>query len=210
MPRSRNINRRRPNSRRPRRSRIPAVQRSLASPDRTYSFVREYVEPTLYQIANVAAISAYDYQLAYLPGYTEFTALFDQYRIDKVVVKLTPHYNVGFPAANVTYPRLYAAVDYSDKGVPASLNELRQYANCTITPAFKGITRTFVPKCAQALYSGVFTSYGSVSKGWVDVNSPSVQFYGLKLGLDPGEVGQTALQGYFIDVTAHVSFRNPK
>jgi hypothetical protein len=38
---------------------------------------------------------------------------------------------------------------------------------------------------STALYAGSFTSFGNVSSPWIDMASPNVEHYGVKIGMTP-------------------------
>lgn len=64
---------------------------------------------------------------------TEFTGLFDQYRIDRVTIKLIPmvHMQVldGTAVAPVNPGMIYHAVDYDDANNPTNAAYMQQYQN---------------------------------------------------------------------------------
>lgn len=69
------------------------------------------------------------------PGYTDFTNLFDQYRINRVELKFIWQANTSeYDPSNQTQsrsiaPLMHMATDYDDSGV-FSLDQLLQYPNC--------------------------------------------------------------------------------
>lgn len=134
-----------------------------------------------------------------LPDYTNFTALFDQYKINFVKVQFHPPYVTGSGAqplaATATTAfrpmiRLHSAVDLDDATPPTIVDTLRQYETYMVTdltaPSMppQGYVRKFRPHAAIAMYSGAFTSYGNVVGQWIDAASPGVQHYGLKYALE--------------------------
>jgi len=122
--------------------------------------------------------------LATLPDYTDFTNLFDAYRIDCVKATFTPiqQNSLSFAA------RFYSVIDYDDSNPLASLGAALEYDSVMVSTIDNTscVTRTFRPKFAVAAYSGVFTSFAQSSRNqWVDVASATVPFYGLKWIIEP-------------------------
>lgn len=173
---------------------------------------------------------AFVFKLDDLPDYTEFTSLFDQYRICAVKVTITSPYtgNTGLVprsgAANGlgTMPaiKMYSVSDYDD-AVTLTVAQLMQYQNCRITELttnLKGGKASFFikPRLATAVYSGAFTSYGN-TKMWLDAASPSVEHYGFKWAFDAiyadgGIAGTATTWGVATslqwDLKYYVAFRN--
>lgn len=148
--------------------------------------------------------TGYTFQLSDLSNYTEFTALFDQYRFRNVTVHFTPDLRNAQIGSTCADASVYTAID-RDSGQAVTLNEIVQYSdvkkNDGLSP-FKVLVRN--PKYAVAAYSGAFTSYAQAS-GWVDCSSPSVQHYGLHV-VCPTAVGNS--QTYRIFVTYDLEFRH--
>jgi len=162
---------------------------------------------------------AYSFQLSDLPSSTEFTNLFDQYRIRKVTVtasisrKNTPAVVAALHAATVPItPLLLDVVDYDDASA-LNLAGIEQYENLRIT-AFDGsrtVTRSFKPHIAAAAYSGTFVSYANLTDQWIDCNSPAVQHYGWKSILRgdlEGSAGGYVYGATNIYATYELEFRN--
>ena len=48
------------------------------------------------------------------------------------------------------------------------------------------------PRISTAAYSGAFTSYTNTKAPWIDCNSPTVQHFGMKFGIDATMNNQAA------------------
>ena len=67
------------------------ANRTTGVQPRTVAIKRTYQATTVgTDTGTFKAIGAYDFKLSYLPAYTDFTNLFDQYRIVKVKINLYP------------------------------------------------------------------------------------------------------------------------
>jgi len=127
---------------------------------------------------------AYNYALQYLTSYSEFTALFDQYRIVRVETTFMPTITEISALGAFVNSYLLTAIDYDDANTYATVNDALQVATASITPVTKSVTRGFTPRVALAAYSGAFTSYAQAPPGqWLDCASPGVQHYGLKTAI---------------------------
>lgn len=153
------------------------------------------------------------FTLADVPGSTEFTSLFDQYRINKVVMRFMPMINVNnvqpVAGASVTNPGLMGTViDHDDVSTLATITDYEQYQTWKCQPAISLRTHTRVirPRIAVGAYAGAFTSYAN-TKGWIDCGSPNVQHYGLKFYMD-AYGNANAAQTYQVMATYYLSFRD--
>lgn len=141
-----------------------------------------------YSLATLAAntgdtLRAFAFTLDSSPNYSEFTNLFDSYRILEAVVSFIPLQNMAVGSSGTaSYPGILGTViDYDDANLPANIQQLQQYESYQRVAAYRPTTRVIKPKCANALYGGsTFTSYGNKYGQWIDTNSPSVPHYGLK------------------------------
>jgi len=146
-------------------------------------------------------------------GSSDFTNLFDEYRINCVVVKLIPRVNTVQTLANGTeipnnyVPNLHWVYDYDDANVPSNTDTLLEYGNYRVKAFDRPITWKIKPKYALAAYSGAFTSYKPM-RGWLDVASPSIQHYGVKFAVDTLQPSQYT--SFVIRPIYYISFRNTR
>lgn len=159
---------------------------------------------------------AWSFKLSDLPSYTEFTALYDQYCIEKIVCKFFPRFNVyNYPdatSAETEVPIILSVIDYDD-ATAVSQTSLVQFSTCKYHSQFKPFTITFSPRAATAAYSGAFTSYAVASKNqWFDAASSDVQYYGLKLATSVFSGGNNPTVDPTWDVyyEYHLAFRFPR
>lgn len=125
---------------------------------------------------------AYGFTLADLPGYLEFTALFDRWRITNVEAMLM--YQQTSSASTFAFPLLLLSDDFNDNLTPALETVLLERENLQ-THAFgtaNNIYRHSLKPRVLALGGGSSQSI-EVKDGWVDCLTPTVDFYGLKLWL---------------------------
>jgi hypothetical protein len=142
------------------------------------------------------------FALSQFDSYTEYTGLFDQYRIDQLEVWVEPAAGAG----SSIFPLLATAVDLDDTSTPTAFAVVAGKMESLVSTGAQGRYHKWVPHVAIAEYSGSFTSYGNLPATWIDSASPSVQHYGFKIA-SLTEVVQAI--NYNLTVRAVVSFRAP-
>lgn len=152
--------------------------------------------PTIDQSGAVAAI------LSSFPSVSEFTALFDSYRITQMTVQFIP---VADPGS-----ALYTVLDYDDSNILVTLASVLEYDTLHISQTGQLQTRVFTPRVALAAFgSSVFSSFAQRSNVWLDAASPTVPHYGVKWYF-PAIPGLPSAPAYTIIVTTVLQFRNPR
>jgi len=121
----------------------------------------------------------YSFSLQSISNATAFEQIFDQWRIRHVTIKFIP---VDTKISSGTNAPAYVVIDYDDTNA-TTVATLQQYDTLSVVPCGIAHERNLRPRCAPALYSGAFTSFGSTSEQWVDTNSPGVAWYGVKVGV---------------------------
>lgn len=139
--------------------------------------------------ANSGFSSPDHFSLDKLPNYTEFTALYDMYRIDKV--KLTFMYSMNsaaYSASNVAcLPVLVYVNDYDD-GTPLSTGaDYLEYGNVKKWRLDKPLTLTVKPKVSMAIWnSAITTGYSTPKRNpFIDCANYGTPHYGIKFMIDP-------------------------
>lgn len=152
-----------------------------------------------------------------LPQFASFAALFDAYKISKVVVKFVPQTNSLTSSSNAASPPitvtaqqqfLTTVLDFDDATNPSSLSELMEYESYRQTPSYKMHKRVFRPKISQQVYkaSGTTIAYSQSGPKWLDAAYSDVEHYGLK-GYIPYNGGAIIQQFWRVTVTAYISFK---
>jgi len=155
------------------------VNHLLLKRNKVHTFTRTFAGPGITSPTVTDLLGALNFTLSALPSSTDFTSLFDQYRIAQVSIKFFPVAGVG-TGSNP----LVTVIDYDDSNTPSSVSDLYQYDSLQMNQPGTVFTRTLVPKTSTAVYSGAFTSFASAPNSlWIDVASPNVQYYGLKYGI---------------------------
>lgn len=141
----------------------------------------------------------YKFNVSNLPNLSEFTALFDAYKIRKVVLKMYPYQTVagGAPAnaAAASYPDfspiMHYVIDHDDNTTPnaseTGIQTLQQYPNyhrVKLTDGKRGpITIVIKPRFQMSAgVSGGGSVIGIEGKrsAWLDMADTTIDHYGLK------------------------------
>jgi len=176
-----------------------------------YAFSRRVGSSDVTQAAGADAFMAYRFQVNDLSNTADFSGLFDQYRFQAVKFEMRPRFNFSNPGSVVAnkLPRLYSVIDYDDANVPTLITDLREYQSCKVTDWSHDHVRLIKPRLAGHVLNaagGVSLSNES-SNLWVDMGSLTVTYYGIKLGIEGGVMGQTNLQSWSVELTYYIEFR---
>lgn len=179
------------------------VPRMRVKRDKVHTFVRTSNRVTITASTTVDQSGTYTVSLSDFPSSSDFTNLFDEYRMVQFTFEFFPS------SPTMSAPPIYTAVDPDDAAAPTSADSLRQFDTCLIVPSGRFFERTFTPNVSTALYGGgAFTSYGTISpyKTWIDNASPSVLHYGLKYYWP---FSATATGSYVVQLSAVIQCRRP-
>lgn len=202
-------NPRRRRATKPRRWRKPGMRRAVRRAS-VYNYKRSVYVQSFAVASNAGNQIAFAPVLSSVPGNNDFTTLYDQYMIKKVVFKLIPRgieTSIGTGTTNLGF-NIHSAIDYDDSIAPTGPNDLLQYQSYKMTPANRILTRVWVPKTN----AGVLNSAGTIVPGapkafqWIDVGQTNIPHYGLKIYIDPtNTTGQ--VMPYDAVVTYYMSFK---
>lgn len=132
------------------------------------------------------SLTAFVFTLDTLPDYTDFTRLFDMYRITKVEIDWVPEYTELTDAAlvsNAVNVRFNSTVDLTDASAPASVDEVLQYQQLLSS----GITKPHKRVWQPTFLMGGFVPCSC----WLPTSAPSERHYGLKVAIPPTGVAMT-------------------
>lgn len=188
--------------RRPRRSGL-RIANICRTPIR---YSREVVLANIEHFSTISNVFvAQTFTLAnHLTNYTEFTAMFDQYRLRSVVYKvrmMRPPEAASTGANSQYYPDIYVTVDHDDSTVPTSVNEIQQYGKCKsgiLKPNYWFKYKCY-PTAAMQLYrTATSTAYAPLKNNtWIDCSYTDVPFYGIKVGIDCTSFGAPTSNQYY-------------
>lgn len=165
-----------------------------------------------YTSSSVGAGGAVQFSLNGVPSVTDFTSLYDQYKINGVKVEFIPDINNVQQSATPGGPimgMLHTAIDYNSASTPSSLNQILQYPNLRSTRMTRIHKRYFRPRVAMTVYDGaVANGYGTSARSqWLDCQYPDIPHYGLLVWLDA--TSPTSIQ-FNMKVTYYLAFRQAR
>lgn len=178
-----------------------------------HHFIRSSSDPIFASITGGVSTQqnfAWTFNLHQVRNYTEFTNLFDQFRINKIILKFFLYSDPSAQTANTAvYPRMWYCPDYDDDA-PLTIDVLRERQKTRVAQLKPGrpVKIRVTPASLAMMYGGVAsTSYMPVFKRWVDTNYGGTPHYGLKFAFEDG-----ALQTWQVRVEAvySVSFKNSR
>lgn len=163
-----------------------------------YSFRRRYDQvgsgPIISNTANcmpnaiTAALGSYtafgmEFKFSYVNNYGEFTVLFDQYRLNKIVCefKLRTNPESATSAQSGVYPEIWWAPDHDDSlvSVPAAMRDYQKLKHSVLRP--NRIKRIVVkPNVLAPVYRSITNNYAPSYNVFVDSAAPDTPHYGLK------------------------------
>ena len=131
------------------------------------------------------SVGSFNFSLNDLPNYAEFTALFDQYRIDKIELLLYPEYTVlsdGGISSSAVNVQVNTAVDPCGFTV-TTVDDILQFKTLKSTGITQRHERSFCPKY---LLDGIIPVSMLMS-----TSSPSINHYGIAYGIPPTGTAMT-------------------
>lgn len=175
---------------------------------------------SFYTNSGGAMVVGDDFRLDQLPNYTEFTALFDQYKIVRVKTRFSYDRTEAAVNSSLTtitpMPNLVIVNDFDDGQFMTDEQAYLQYESLKIHQLSSPFTHYCSPlPSAQVYQSTLATGYSTPNVApWIDVGSPSVPHYGIKWAIDPIEcsgTGEARLIGRItLYHTVTVALRNVK
>lgn len=200
--------RRRPGPIRRRKMRVRRMLRR-AMP-RVHHFKRTvYLEQAIQATSTVATSTNYSFALNNLPDVTDFTNLFDQYCIKKVVFKMIPRFsqfNAVYSNPNNLFTQVHTAIDYDDaSALPTTtgLNEIVQYESHRVTRANQTHTRVLVPRVELSGASAAFPK----AYQWIDCDNINALHNGVKVFIPKMDGTGNALT-YDVQMTFYIKCKN--
>jgi len=199
------------------RRKRPTRSRRTYKRRRTFRSKRSRLSTKIYKFKRVATgtqsftseVSTtldYSFSLENLPNYTEFTALFDMYRIDAVKLQLIPKINIADGNTNNRF-MIYSVLDYNDIASLSNVDAALQYQNLRKTTSTRTHTRFIKPKVAITQTDVSATSFVSSYKApWIKTSNADVAHGFIKF-ISEENPNTNAIEFDEI-ITMYVSFKN--
>lgn len=133
------------------------------------------------------------WQLSDVPNVTEFTNLYDQYKILRIKTYIVARalnlsMNEAAAGGNIGMPNIIAAEDLDDSNAPANTSAgyqlIQQYARSkahSFTPEKRVFRWSCVPAVSGMIFEGLAaTAYSPKRFQWLSTTDPATPHYGLK------------------------------
>ena len=133
----------------------------------------------------VANVGVFNFSLNDLPNYSEFTSLFDLYKIERIEIEWTPEYTEltdASLASNAVNVYFNTAIDPAGN-TPTTVDDVLQYRSLHSTMITKRHKRDFVP---AILMDGIIPA-----SCYISCASPSSNLYGIVYGIPVTGVAMT-------------------
>lgn len=182
------------------------VPRSLGNPKQKIFYYTRFCD--LGTITSTSASTTYgasSFNLSQVPGYTDFTALYDFYKIKAIKLSFVPWSNVtNGNSGTEHFQRIFTVIDYNDVGIPTAVTDLQQYKSCKWSPNNRIHKRYFKPKT-------IIDSYNELAlvldkQPWVPTTNTTNSYYGIKWAIE-SQINLTTL--YKIEAKFYLAFKSP-
>lgn len=162
----------------------------------TASFSNGVIKNSMIGSSEISFSAAF--QMNDLPNWSEFSNLYDQYRLNYVVLTIklvnnpdaiyVPNVAQGAGTVNSSnwYPTIWMVRDHDDAGT-ISLDAIKQYSTVRhkVLVPNRELKLTIKPSTVVAQYQGTNVVPGTVQyKKWIDVGYPNINHYGAKFVVD--------------------------
>lgn len=182
------------------------IRRPISRRQNTHSFKRTaYIPGWVTTSPTIDVLFKLESALADVPNYTEFTNLFDRFKIGGVLFKLISRFNVA-PVGPSVPSQVMTCLDYDGNG-PTTIAALNQYQNKKTTRGTAIHKRFYKPAVLLAAYQSLTgTSYVPKWNQYIDTAGvgPATPHYGL-YGIIPACVADVT---YDLEVTYWIQCRN--
>lgn len=190
------------------RHRVRAIGLGYRQPVQYFKRTRFYNASLTSTFAGGTILQGVPFTLGDLPDVTDFTALYDQYKILGIKVQWLPRGNSSDIGVQGNMARFFSVIDRDDDAPPASIDQLTQYESLKVTGTQHVHKRYFKPSVRREVATGIGTTANEVAMSpWIDVTNTNVKHYGIKIAVQPpANAGISVI--YDAMVTMYLAFRN--
>lgn len=152
-------------------------------------------------------------------NFSEFAAVFDQYKVNAIKIKFYPRYNsidANPTTLTNTTVKMVTVVDPYSTLVPAGVysattaNVLMEQSGARVRDGLKPVTVYWRPKIAIPTNVGGGVTYVDSSKMWLNTTSTAVPFLGFQALVATNNFSTPIGLVYDVFVTYYATFRNLK
>jgi len=192
--------------------------------NKVHTFVRWCDKDTTYPSANGPNIISengsnqnlvYSFKLDNVVNPSDFTNLYDRYKINKITLHLTRLRNATGDATATPYNKKICVVWDDDANALSQEDDYLEYANCKRYNAIGNgdIRLTLYPKLSVPVLNagGGNNAYQSIpsSKQWLKIEDDEIPHFGLKIFI-PGGIATNEYSIFTVRAKYHMSLKNSK
>lgn len=187
-----------------RRTRRIRSKRAIRSKKKIYYFTR-YANFGQLVISPLApTLTAYTFRLADVPNSSEFTNLYDSYKIKAVKLTFYPAMTQSISTSTINAPagetRCVTCLDRNDGVAPTSFDAVRQYQNAKVFQVNRRHSRYIYKPM-------VLDDSNYTINPWVNTTSPNVNYYGLKFAAEPSLQSSGTYQ-FSVEAKFYLAFKS--
>lgn len=180
-----------------------------------YPYSRYYLHKETIQLADVIADTtevdfAYSFTLSQLQNASQLGNLFDEYRINKIVIEFKSQNLTSVNSASAALPMLYVAFDGTDASTLTIAN-LMGYSTLRRASVVEGVNLCFTPSVLSSLYDGsALQTQGVRTRAWINSSSTgrTIVHYGIKGAVEAYTQAASNTMSWSVHATFYVTFRN--
>lgn len=172
-----------------------------------YFFKRSFTAANLSCASGAALNATFQFRLADLPAVTDFTNLFQRYRINRVKIEFTPDFNVGQQISTNGMFLIYGVIDRETLTALGTTAQAEEYSSLKIWRCNEKHTVYFKPSGTMGVTDVAATAYNIVSEPqWISSSVNSVEHLGYKLISDTNSTGNTYT--CYVRLTYYISVKD--
>lgn len=177
-------------------------------------YFKRHVDLGIINLTNAGITSqGWSFQLNEVPNYTEFTNLYDQYKLCAAAVKFIPLQTVsqisptGVGNFNI---RFATVIDYDSSGAFATFDDAREFSTCKVKACTQYHTRYIKPRIRSANENDSNTIVASgTRKMWLSTTVTNIPHYGLRYVFEAIPTPSYVMQ-YKVEAVYYLAMRNVK
>lgn len=125
--------------------------------------------------------AAYIFKLSSVVDSSDFTNLYDKYKILGVKLRIIMQSNTANVGGTSVLPVISYCSDHDDAAIPSSLYQITTKAAYKTKVLGRSYIDVYIKaKPAVAMYQGTFSGYGITGQPWCNSANPDIQHYGFK------------------------------
>lgn len=150
-----------------------------------HHFKRTFQGADINASASGNVLKALTFNFNQMPNPTEFTTLFDQYKINAIKWMAVPNFtgsDLNPSSTTQSIPNMWSVIDHDDAIDPANLNEMLQYPGVKMTRGQQIHSRYFKPSVLADIAGIVATNVKY--QQWLNLANITIPHYGVKYYVD--------------------------